>query len=171
MQSEALVPGVTDEEEMTRLIKSYGDMLLGMCTLFLKDRYLAQDIVQETFVRAWNNRAKQKGSEKAWLIRVATNLCHDYHRSRWFRHIEQRISVEELQFAVPMPENSEILDLVHQLPYKEKEAVILFFWNNLSADEIALATGTSRASVYRRLEKAKKHLKLELEGGWQNEGT
>ena len=169
MQCEALVPGITDEEEMIRLIDSYGQMLLGMCTLILNDRYMAQDIVQETFVRAWRNRDSQKGNEKGWLIRVAANLCHDYHRSRWFRQIDHRFSVDELQIAASSSESNEILELVHQLPWKEKEVVILFFWNNLSADEIALTLGISRASVYRRLEKAKKHLKLELEGGWQNE--
>ena len=167
MQSEALVPGITEEEEMTRLIESYSSLLLGMCTLILNDRDQAQDIVQETFVRVWRNRAAQKANEKAWLIRVAVNLCHDYHRSRWWKNIEHRFSADELQIPVVPEMHNEILDLVHQLPYKEKEVIILFFWNNLSADEIAAATGTSRASVYRRLEKAKKHLKLELEGGWQ----
>lgn len=167
MQSEALVPGITEEEEMNRLIESYSSILLGMCSLILNDRDLAQDIVQETFVRAWQGRASQKANEKAWLIRVAVNLCHDYHRSRWWKNIEHRFSADEVQISAAAEMQSDILELVHQLPYKEKEVVILFFWNNLSADEIAAATRTSRASVYRRLEKAKNHLKLELEGGWQ----
>ena len=167
MQSEALVPGVTDEEEMVRLIDQHANMLLGMCTLILNDRDMAQDIVQETFLRAWQKRGVQRESEKGWLIRVAVNLCHDYHRSRWWKHIEHRISADELEIAIPTSGYSDILEMVHQLPFKEKEVIILFFWNNMSADEIALATGTSRASVYRRLEKAKNHLKLELEGGWQ----
>lgn len=167
MQCEALVPGVTDEEEMIRLIDSYSNTLLGMCSLILDDRDLAQDIVQETFVRAWRHRSHQHESEKGWLIRVAVNLCHDYHRSRWWKHIEHRISTDELQILVPDSAQNEVLELVHQLPFREKEVIILFFWNNMSADEIAAATGTSRASVYRRLEKAKKHLRLELEGGWQ----
>lgn len=167
MQSEALVPGVTDEEEMVRLIDQHANMLLGMCTLILNDRDMAQDIVQETFLRAWQKHGVQRESEKGWLIRVAVNLCHDYHRSRWWKHIEHRISADELEIAIPTSGHSDILEMVHQLPFKEKEVIILFFWNNMSADEIALATGTSRASVYRRLEKAKNHLKLELEGGWQ----
>ena len=166
MQSEALVPGITDEEEMIRLIDSYSNTLLGMCSLILNDRDQAQDIVQETFVRAWRHRGFQHESEKAWLIRVAVNLCHDYHRSRWWKHIEHRISTDELQIAVQAPEQNDVLELVQQLPFREKEVIILFFWNNMSADEIAVATGTSRSSVYRRLERAKKHLKLELEGGW-----
>lgn len=118
-------------------------------------------------MRAWQKHGVQRESEKGWLIRVAVNLCHDYHRSRWWKHIEHRISADELEIAIPTSGHSDILEMVHQLPFKEKEVIILFFWNNMSADEIALATGTSRASVYRRLEKAKNHLKLELEGGWQ----
>ncbi len=165
MQSEALVPGVTNEEEMVRLIETYGDMLLKMCSLILNDRIQAQDIVQETFLRAWQQ--KRLMNEKSWLIRVAVNLCHDYHRSRWWKHIDHRTPVDELQIPVFASGQSEIWELINLLPYKEKEVVILFFWNNMNADEITHATGTSRASVYRRLEKAKKHLKLELEGGWQ----
>lgn len=165
MQSEALVPGVTDEDEMIRLIDSYSGLLLGMCSLMLNDRDLAQDIVQETFVRAWKRCDYQRETEKGWLIRVAVNLCHDYRRSRWWRHIDHRLSTDDLQISTDAPLHNEILDLVHQLPLKEKEVVILFFWNNMSADEIAAATGASRASVYRRLDKAKKHLRLELEGG------
>lgn len=168
MQSEVLVPGITEEEKLIRLIESYSSTLLGMCTLILNDRDQAQDIVQETFIRAWNHRQTQHESEKGWLIRVAVNLCRDYHRSRWWKHIEHRFSADELQLTVSVPEQNDILELVHRLPFKEREVVILFFWNNLSADEIACATGTSRSSVYRQLEKAKKHLKLELEGGWQN---
>lgn len=167
MQSEALVPGVTDEEEMIRLIDTYSSTLLGMCSLILNDRDLAQDIVQETFVRAWKRRNFQFESEKGWLIRVAVNLCHDYHRSRWWRNIEHRLSADDMQVSVPFSGQSEIMEMVHQLPLNEKEVVILFFWNNLPADEIAHFTGTSRASVYRRLDRAKKHLRLELEGGWR----
>lgn len=165
MQREALVPGITDEEEMTRLMDRYSGMLLGVCTLLLNDWSLAQDVVQETFVRAWKRGDFQKDSEKAWLMRVAVNLCHDYHRSRWFRHTDRRTTPEELPLAAPAAFDSEIIRLVQQLPIKEKEVVALFYWHNLNADEIAAMTGTSRSAVYRRLEKAKKHLKLELEGG------
>ena len=130
MHSEALVPGITEEEEMLHLVDSYSHLLLGMCSLILGDRDQAQDIVQETFVRAWKHRGLQRDNEKGWLIRVAVNLCHDYHRSRWWRNIEHRISADEVQIAVPFGGQSEILELDHQLPFRETEAIILFFWNN-----------------------------------------
>lgn len=164
MQREALVPGVT-EEEMIRLMETYSGILLGVCSLILGDRDMAQDVVQETFLKAWKRHDYQQGSEKAWLLRVAVNLCHDYHRSRWWRHIDHRLSPEELPLVAPDAADGDIIHLVKQLPMKEREVIILFFWNNMSADEIAAALGVTRSAVYRRLEKAKKHLKLEMEGG------
>ena len=158
MPREAMVPGITDEEEMTRLMDRYSGMLLG-------DWALAQDIVQETFVKAWRRRDLRQESEKAWLMRVAVNLCHDYHRSRWYRHIDRRVTPEELSLCAPPAFSSDILKLVQQLPQREREVVILFYWNDMNADEIAGMLGASRSAVYWRLEKAKKHLKLELEGG------
>ena len=41
------------EQEMLRLMDAYGPSLVGMCTLLLKDADLAQDVAQETFLRAW----------------------------------------------------------------------------------------------------------------------
>ena len=164
MNREALVPGVT-EATLIRLMDEYGGMLMSMCSLMLKDRAQAEDVVQETFLKVWKQSGWPPQNEKAWLIRVAMNLCHDYHRSRWFRHTDRFSPLEELPLAAPEAPLGEIIQLVKQLPMKEREVILLFFWQNMNADEIAHMTGVSRSAVYRRLEKAKKHLKLELEGG------
>jgi len=164
MNREALVPGVT-EKEMIRLMDTYAGQLVGMCSLLLQDRAMAEDVVQETFLKVWKQNDWPPVNEKAWLIRVAVNLCHDYHRSRWFRHTDRFSPLEELPLAAPEAPHGEIIELVKQLPLKEREVILLFFWQNMNADEVAHITGVSRSAVYRRLEKAKKHLKLELEGG------
>ncbi len=163
MQTKAQVPGLT-EAELTRLMDTYGDLLTGMCSLILGEYHLAQDVAQETFVRAWKTGGFRGKNEKAWLIRVAINLCHDYHRSRWFRYVERHTPVEELD--VPAQERDrEIARLVQGLPCREKEAVILFYYNGLSAEEIARTLHITRSTVYRRLQRAQKQLKVELEGG------
>ena len=167
MRREALVPGSMSEDELVRLMDAYSGILVGVCRLILNDDALAQDIAQETFLKAWKHAGFQRESEKAWLIQVAVNLCHDYHRSRWWRHIDHKTAVDALQTAAPEEGDREILDMVKRLPVREKEIVILRFWNDMPADQIAQTLGMSRASVYRQLEKAKQHLKLELEGGWE----
>ena len=55
--------------------------------------------------------------------------------------------------------------MVKELPFRERQIVILYFWNRMTLSEIAETLGVSHASVFRGLEKAKKKLKLELEGG------
>lgn len=163
MQTKAQVPGLTDAE-MARLMDAYGDMLTGLCSLMLGEYHMAQDITQETFFRAWKAGGFHGKNEKAWLIRVAINLCHDHHRSRWFRYVERRKPIEEMD--IPMKEQDrEIAIMVQALPYQEREAVVLFYYNGLSADTIAQLLHTTRSTVYRRLQRAEKRLKLELERG------
>ncbi len=166
MQTETLVPGSICEEELNRLVDAYSGILLGLCRLTLNgDTAMAQDIVQETFLKAWQKGGFRKETEKAWLVRVAMNLCHDYHRSRWWKHTDRKTSAEELQIAEPDPADREILTLVKELPFRERQIVILHFWNRMTLDDIAQTLGLSRSSVSRGLEKAGKLLKLELEGG------
>lgn len=154
-------------EDMARLVDTYSGMLLGLCRLMLSDKDMAPDIVQETFLRAWKARGCPPDNPRAWLIRVAVNLCRDYHRSRWWRHIDRARAAEDIQVAAPEPEDQGILDMVEALPGGEREAIVLYFWENMPVDEIADTLRISRASVYRRLDRAKQRLKLELEGAWR----
>ena len=63
------------EQLLERLMNDYGDALLRMCCLYLKDYQLAEDAVQETFIKAMKSYGtfKHQSSEKTWLIRIAVN--------------------------------------------------------------------------------------------------
>lgn len=154
------------EQEMLRLMDAYGPSLVGLCTLLLKDAHLAQDVVQETFIRAWRQGKLRQETEKAWLTRVAVNLCRDEYRSRWFRHVDRRITPEDLPIPADAPaEDSGLLDRVSLLPMKEREVIVMHYWNDMSPEEIASALHIDRATVFRRLSRGRKRLKIELEGG------
>ena len=154
------------EQEMLRLMDAYGPSLVGMCTLLLKDAHLAQDVVQETFIRAWRQGKLRQETEKAWLTRVAVNLCRDEYRSRWFRHVDRRITPEDLPIPADAPaEDSGLLDRVSLLPMKEREVIVMHYWNDMSPEEMAKALNIDRATVFRRLSRGRKRLKIELEGG------
>ena len=156
----------TDEQEMLRLMGAYGPYLVGMCTLLLRDHHLAQDIVQETFLRAWQKGRLRRETEKAWLSRVALNLCRDEYRSRWFRHVDRRMIPEELPIPADAPRvDDDLLDCVHRLPAREREAIVMHYWNDMSPEEIAQLLHVSRATVFRRLQRGREKLKIALEGG------
>ena len=63
MQKETLVPGSICEEELNRLVDAYSGILLGLCRLTLGDTAMAQDIVQETFLKAWQKGGFRKDTE------------------------------------------------------------------------------------------------------------
>lgn len=91
------------EESMTRIIQTHGSALLRMCYVYLKDRDLAQDAVQDTFLKAFRrlHTLQDKDSEQAWLMRIAINTCKDYLRTSWFKRVDRRVQVEHLNLTAP----------------------------------------------------------------------
>ena len=74
-------------ETIIRLMNIYGDSILRMCFLYLKDYHLAEDAAQETFIKAMNSydMFHSLSSEKTWLTRIAINCCKNIMRTNWFR--------------------------------------------------------------------------------------
>lgn len=169
--SNALGPGNANEEELLRLMDTYGGMLFSLCRMMLRDHHRAQDAVQETFIKAYKHLdyLPKLRNEKAWLIRIAVNICRDTMRAAWFRYIIQSVDIADLpEIAASQPEDtddSSLLEMVQNLPAKEREVILLYYWQNMTPDEIASALRINRATVYRRLEKARSSLKITLEGG------
>lgn len=75
-------------EEIARLMDKHGSSLLRMSALYLKDAFLAQDAVQETFLKTYRHLRDFHGesSEKTWLTSICNNTCRDMLKSAYFRH-------------------------------------------------------------------------------------
>lgn len=163
-----LSPDAEKEMHLERLMNLYGDSLLRLCYLYLKDAPLAQDAVQDTFIKAWQKMDTFQGrsSEKTWLCRIAVNTCRDYRKSRWLRFVDMRRSIEEiplpLQPVDPVIEG--VYDMVKGLPEKYRVCVLLYFWQQMTLEEVAEVLCISKSTVHHRLQKAKELLKMELEG-------
>lgn len=175
MTGHTLVPGSASEAELSRMMRQYGPMLVGTCALLLGDVHLAQDVVQETFIRAYRSRngfrGEHEGSERAWLFKIAINLCRDQQRSKWFRFVDRRTPIETLN--LPMQEvNDEARQLyaaVQTLPTKYREVVLLHYYQEMSVDDMAAAYHVARSTIYRRLDIAHQLLKKTLER-WDSRG-
>ena len=65
------------EEGMELLIRNYGDSLLRLCTLYLRDPYLSEDAVQDTYLKVWKYYRNFEGraSERTWITKIAINTC------------------------------------------------------------------------------------------------
>lgn len=166
------VPDRAREAQMERLVTLYGDSLLRMCFVYLHDAALAEDALQETFLKAYRHFHDFRGdsSEKTWLTRIAINACKDVRRSNWFRLVDRRLSLDNLPEPVCAfePADETLIRKVMALPGKYKAVVLLFYYQGMTAEEIGRALGIAKPTVYARLKKACAKLKCELEGEYEN---
>ena len=146
--------------------------LLRTCYLLLRDSALAEDAVQDTFVKAWRfyNSYRKEASEKTWLMRIAVNTCRDLQRSKWFVHIDRRVNMDDLPEASVSFEHPDdtITKAILSLPSGLRQVITLRYFQSLTVQEVAEVLHISRRTVHYRLEKAERLLKCSLEE-WYND--
>ena len=91
-------PDSRRDQTIERLITQHQTSLLRLCYVQLQDQALAEDAVQETFLKAYKGFDSFRGdsSEKTWLTRIAVNTCRDFQRGGWFKHTDRRVTPDML---------------------------------------------------------------------------
>ena len=144
-------------------VERYGDMLYRICLLSLRNTADAEDAVQETFIKYVQKSPDFSDGEheKAWLITVATNKCHDMLRYRT-RH---KTESEELLCGYAIEkEESGILEALMDLPEKYKTPLMLFYMDQYKLDEISDIMGISLSAAKMRLSRGRKLLDKNARG-------
>lgn len=150
-------------------IEQQYDKLLRYCYMKLRDRTLAEDLTQETFIKFFESKDYHSiGKEMAYLYTIARNLCIDSFRK------QKDELIEDLPAKIQeMPESRDkvesIVDRVSieqaldRLTADEREAVVLRFSGELSVEDIAKSMNISRFAVRRRILSALEKLRKEME--------
>ncbi len=155
------------EELCERLLNQYGDTMLRVCYQYLKDYHLAEDAVQETFIKAVNNYNSFKGNstEKTWLTRIALNCCKNIMRTHWFKYVYSYMTDVNLTSQLSnhsndcSEEQQSVLEAVMSLKRADREVIILYYYMEFSVKEIAEVTSQSENTINQRLHRARKRLK------------
>ena len=160
-------PDARSEERINQLIGAYERDLLRLCCVYLRDASLAEDAVQETFIKAYKGLRAFRGEsgEKTWLYRIAINVCKDMLRGTWFRLVSREVNLDELQIPAEPGGRSALAEEIMRLPRKYREVILLYYYEDMKLAEIAKALGVSAMTVHRRIGKARDLLKGMLEGG------
>ena len=161
-----------DEEGFARLLDDWGDRLLRLCTLYLKDVHLAEDAVQETLLKAWRNadRFRGGGSEMTWVTRIAINVCKSYLRSPWKRRRAPADELDKLFTDTGDPQVDDTLPrAIMALSRPYREVIILYYYQELKAREIADILHVDVSTITARLSRARKQLREALKGWYYDE--
>ena len=156
------------EQEVNIAIEQYGDMVLRLCMVYLKNKADAEDTFQNVFVKyTLCPKIFESGEhEKAWLIRVTVNACKDWVKS--FFH-SRTVSLEDWKEYAPeiTPEQYAVMEAVWSLPKQYRDVIYLHYYEGYTAPEIAGILKRNPNTIYTHLHKGKELLK-ELLGGALN---
>lgn len=154
------------DEEITRLVEEHQLALLRLCFAYLHDQALAEDAVQETFIKAYRKLDQFLGNAnvKTWLSSIAINCCRDIYRGSWFRHIDRSVSIDTLPMRTeePDPEGDAVTVEVMKLPVRLREVVLLYYFEDMNTNEIAETLRISQQAVSGRLLRARARLRKAL---------
>lgn len=153
------------EQEVNNAIGNYSDMVMRLCTVYLKNRQDAEDVFQTVFLKytLHPGRFENGDHEKAWLIRVTVNACKDLLKS--FFH-SRTISLEDMTEVAPhiTPEQYAVMEAVWSLPKQYRDVIYLHYYEGYTAPEIAGILKRNPNTVYTHLHKGKELLREVLGG-------
>lgn len=157
-----------DREAFSEIYKIYFVKIFRYCKFNINDEFEAQDICQETFVKAWKSIQKfdsDRGdwSIQAFLFKIARNLIIDKSRKKRELHINEYQEIETNEDFYKDIERKNNIDIVKQvldrLEETERQIIILRFFEEMDTKEIAnilnIKDGALRVRLHRTMDKMK----------------
>ncbi|MFD1019318.1 RNA polymerase sigma factor [Thalassobacillus hwangdonensis] len=165
-----------DERTMKEVMDQYGSYLKRSSYLMVKDEQLAEEIVQDSFIKAFRNIHQLKEPEKlkSWLTTITYNLCRSHLRKKRFKlfsisdhdhHLEDEREEQPESYIVRISQNQQLAKAVLQLKDTYREVIVLFHYDEYSIEEIEAITGMKQPTIKTRLRRGRNHLKEILEKG------
>ncbi|MFS0674288.1 RNA polymerase sigma factor [Ornithinibacillus sp. 179-J 7C1 HS] len=168
-----LVERLIDKQEsaLLELMNTYGDYLVRTAFLLLKDHQTAEEAVQDTFVIAFEKirQLEDPMKLKSWLTAIVTNCCRSRMRKWSWKNILLAIENNHIHDdeATPSAEeelmewiwNSSLSEAIHELDYKYREVLTLYYFNEMKISEIAELTQEKENTIKSRLKRARIKLK------------
>ncbi|MDO3410063.1 sigma-70 family RNA polymerase sigma factor [Saccharibacillus sp. CPCC 101409] len=155
MSAEAFVP----------VMEQYGEDVWNYLYMLTRSRELADDLAQETFIRAYRHLHSYRGEAavKTWLLRIARNRWYSYRRLAFVRRVTLTDRLPETNASDSAEEEflraeltSEVWRTVLELPVKYREILMLRAHYEMSMEELAEALGITVSAAKSRLQRARR---------------
>ncbi|MGG4166308.1 RNA polymerase sigma factor [Rossellomorea vietnamensis] len=168
-----------DQQELNEWFNEYGESILTYILLMVRDYQQAEDLTQETFLKAYRSKQqfKESSSVKTWLFSIAHNVTIDHFRKKHPLKHYLCLTMEEKD-GMPLPEqiiemneeSEELYRAIQQLKPTYKHVIILRKLKEFSTSETAHVLNWSESKVKMTLRRALVELeKVLTRGGVINE--
>jgi RNA polymerase sigma factor (sigma-70 family) len=141
------------------LFEREGRSLVRLARLFVDDRNAAEDLVQEAFIRLARSASRIKDDAKAaaYLRSIVLNLARDHNR-RGLVSLRHRLPLDderaqEVEELVLRDDQRQIIEALRDLPHRQRDCLVLRYYQELGIDDIADTLGISRNSVKTHLQR------------------
>ena len=158
-----------DEAAFTQLVREHGRVVFGVVFRRVGDRVLAEDLAQETFLRAWRARGGYRGGPsgaRGWLCTIAANVARDHLRARKRRPAEEEAVYDDIPSVKYDPAATaeaaasleQLRAALTRLPANHREMFLLRERDGLSYKEISAVMRCPIGSVMSGLARARERL-------------
>ena len=141
----------------------------------IEDKADVDDVVQEIYIQLYESLRKYDSEKpfRPWLIGLAIKQIHSYRRKRWMRlrivkKAEEQRKPVQIDFSsdvVSKISNQKLIELIHKLPYKLKQVIILRYLYEYSQEEVAqilhIPIGTVKSRIHAALKKLRQKEQVE----------
>ena len=151
------------QEEFSAAVTAHGRSMYRAARAVLDRDADAEDAVAQAVLQAWQSldKLRDKGAVRPWLIKIAVNCAYAQRRKQ-----AKLIYLEDAQVepaAVEPPRWDGLWDAVRTLPPERRTAVVLFYYEDMSVEQIARCLGVPAGTVKSRLSRARKQLREMLQ--------
>jgi RNA polymerase sigma factor (sigma-70 family) len=173
LSEEELVLALRQREKIAveALYDMYSSSLFGVILRIVIDTAVAEDVLQDTFVKIWNsfsNYSTEKGRLFTWMVNIARNLAIDKIRSKDYKNqgknheLENNVTfIDEQRNTVYKPELIGIKDIVDTLKPEQKAILDLVYFKGYThveaADELGVPLGTIKTRLRMAIIELRKH--------------
>jgi RNA polymerase sigma factor (sigma-70 family) len=152
-----------DKTAFKELVRVYSNSLMSVCLRYMGQRHLAEDMLQESYIRIFNNilQYKEVGSFKSWMCRIAATTCLKELRKNIvlvdidIASIENQFRIEPLEL---MDEHG-IYKIVEELPMPYRLVFNLYVIEGYSHQEISEMIGVAESTSRTQLVRARMMIK------------
>lgn len=149
-----------DADAFSYLYDNYSGALYGTLIRMVNDEEVAQDLLQETFVKIWKSYSSynaEKGRLYTWMVNIARNLAIDHKRSRAFKSGEKNQDIDKSVSAINRSQKTVfnidrigLKELVQKLKPESQEMINLLYYGGYTQEEAAKELGMPLGTVKTR---------------------